>query len=794
MRQALLRSAPAAGVALSLLGCLGDAELDTRRPPVDLETGYDDTGIPFDPRDEVGVGGDVDGGGGSDGGDGGGSDGGGTDGGADATPDAPVGECDEARPCTAPLVCEDGFCVPECELAADCEEGFVCVDLACVEQECTSNDGCDPRDEICDGGLCVEAPCNLIAFEFDPGGTTYTSVHVAGDFNATAEVWPPTIAAGGWPLTFDADAGVWFGRFEIDNGVYEYKLVLNEETFILDPNATSTVPDPFGGENGVLTVDCDGSGTSSCGDLDAFDWRDTVMYFVMVDRFYDGDGEADPVAGATDGDAFTGASGQYEGGDLAGVTARMDYLADLGVTALWLSAPFENRELAGAAIDPGADPRQYSGYHGYWPSPENIDYSDPDNPSPRPRVESRIGTEADLRALIAAAHGADSANGQGIRVLFDYVMNHVDLESGLYRANPSWFARRDGNFALCGPENLWDDPFWGTRCAFTSYLPPFDFDVPAARAWSVADAVWWAKEYGIDGYRLDAIKHVSLQWLRDLRSALSREFPDPLGGRFYLVGETFAYDDRDLLRRFVDPETLLDGQFDFPFKARLCEALFTPGGNLGDFATWMAGNDSFYGEGSLMTTWIGNHDIPRAIHFASGQIGNCREGSNTSNGWTSSYPQPGEASAYERLGLAFAVMMTNPGIPLIYYGDEIGLAGGGDPDNRRMMPRSDAGLSAAQLALRETVAELGRIRGENPVLARGRRVTRSADRDTWVYSMIGCGEGSPDITVAINRGDNARTLAIPAGTWEDLRASATVDGGSVSVGARDFAVLRRAVE
>lgn len=763
---------------LVIAGCLDARELDTERSVVVLDTGYSETGIPYDPRDQPNPGADV------------GSDD------TQSTPDpsedtGPVGQCDEERPCAAPLVCDAGFCVPECEDAADCGEGFVCAEFECVEQQCTTNAQCDARTEVCGGGLCVEAPCNLIAFQYDPGATTYTSVHVAGDFNATDAVWPPTIADGGWPLVYDPSTETWFGRFEVPNGSYGYKLVLNEDTFITDPNSASTTPDPFGGENSVLNVACDGSSDSTCGDLAEFDWRDTVMYFVMIDRFADGDGAADPVASATGGDALSGASGQYEGGDLQGVLEEMDYLAELGVTALWLSAPYENRDTAGAAIDPGADPNLYSGYHGYWPSPENINFSNLTNPSPRPRVESRIGDEDDLRAVIAAAHGAESANGHGIRVLFDYVMNHVDSESGLYTANPSWFAKRDGNTVLCGPENLWNDPFWGVRCGFTNYLPPFDFDVAAARAWSIADAVWWAQEFGIDGYRLDAIKHVPMQWLTDLRTALNAAFEDPLGGRFYLVGETFAYDDRDLLALYVDPATRLDGQFDFPMKARLCEALFTPGGSLAEFAAWMSGNDTFYGEGSIMTTWIGNHDIPRAIHFASREIGNCREGSNTSNGWTRNFPQPVDTAAYERLELSFAVMMTNPGVPLIYYGDEIGLAGGGDPDNRRLMPWDDSRLLPAQLALRQSVATLARIRAENPVVARGRRITRSADRDTWVYSMVGCGAGSPDITVAINRADASRGVEIPSGNWTNLITDSVVTSSTINVPARSYVILRR---
>jgi glycosidase len=615
---------------------------------------------------------------------------------------------------------------------------------------------------------------------------TYSSVHVSGSFNEWA-----TTADLGFSLEFLASAGVWWGKFEFENGAYEYKLVLNDSEWIPDPENPDRVDDTFGDSNSVLTVDCsDMSGGGTCGDLDAFDWRDTVMYFAMIDRFSDSDGRNDSVPGATDGDS-DGPSGQYEGGDLQGIIDQMDYLTQLGVTALWLSAPYENRDSAGAAIDSSADPNFYSGYHGYWPSPANVDFSSPESPRPDPAVESRVGTAEDLHALVAAAHGAESANGQGVKVLFDYVMNHVDVESGLYASHPEWFATRDGSFALCGPENLWDDPFWGTRCAFTDYLPPFEFDNDDARAWSINDALWWAREFDIDGYRLDAIKHVSLQWLTDLRARLNGEFEDPDGGRFYLVGETFSYDDRDLLARFVDPETMLDGQFDFPFKARLCEAVFTPSGSLADFAGWLSGNDSFYGQGALMTTWIGNHDIPRAIHFASREIGNCREGSFPGNGWTNGFNQPAAAAPYERLGVAFAIMMTNPGIPLIYYGDEIGLAGGGDPDNRRMMVFADGDLLAPQVALRDAVSTLGRIRAENPVVARGRRITRSSTRDTWVYSMVGCGVGSPDVTVAINRANAATSVDVPVGSYLDLVEGGSMEGGSIPVPARGFRVLRR---
>ena len=343
------------------------------------------------------------------------------------------------------------------------------------------------------------------------GYTSATQVALTGSFTG----WAATAGEGAIAMTGDATG--WSVDYEFEPGVSSYKFVIDGTTWIHDSTNPDTDDDGFGGVNSVYR--CNVAGV--CGSPDDFDWRDTVMYFAMVDRFFDSDNISDPVNGATDGDATTGSSGQYEGGDLPGVSDKVPYLADLGVTSLWLSAPFENRNSAGQGL---SDDNLYSGYHGYWPSPANIDYGDPNNPSPRPAVESRIGNEQNLRDIIAGAHAATGANGHGIKVLFDYVMNHVDAESGLFGAHQDWFAWDGNGFRLCGSDcgghQCWDDSYWGTRCAFTDYLPPFDLYNDSARAWSVNDAIWWAKEMGIDGYRLDAIKHVPLSWLTDLRSRL----------------------------------------------------------------------------------------------------------------------------------------------------------------------------------------------------------------------------------------------------------------------------------
>jgi glycosidase len=632
-----------------------------------------------------------------------------------------------------------------------------------------------------DGGAAANG-CEAF-FRLDvPEAAGAAAVVLTGDFAG----WAATAGSGAIAMTHQPD-GAWSVIHPLDPGPHRYKFVIDGATWLADPSNPEAEDDGFGGHNSLYRC----VALASCGDPDSFDWRDSVMYFALVDRFFDSDGHADPVSGVSDGDAATASSGQYEGGDLAGVRAKLGYLADLGVTSIWLSAPYDNRDSAGAG---SSDDHSYSGYHGYWPSPAAIDYSDPDAPQPRPLVESRLGDEATLHALIADAHASASADGHGIKVLFDYVMKHVDDSSDLYAAHPDWFLYDDDGSgfrscgASCGDHLCWDDPYWTTRCAFTSYLPPLDLYNPAVRAWSIRDAVWWARTFDLDGYRLDAIKHVPMEWLTALRDRLGA---GPTADRFYMVGETFDYFNRGLLASFVDPATRLDGQFDFPFKRALCQGLFDPAGSLAGLAAFAAGNDTFYGPGSIMTTWIGNHDVPRAIGFAAWQLPSCTEGSHAGNSWTGNFPQPTGAAPYERLGLAFAAMMTGPGIPLIYYGDEVGLAGGGDPDNRRMMPWDDSALAAPQLALRARVRRLARLRGSLVALGRGTRQTLSADRDTWVYRM-GCAGGSGDaapVIVALNRADATRSVPLPAGTYVDRMTDQPVGGSSLELPPRGFAVL-----
>jgi len=613
-------------------------------------------------------------------------------------------------------------------------------------------------------GAAPGAECSVVHFRINNPSAEF--VQLAGSFTNWAEE----------PLNLEKVEGIWHRTLTLSEARYSYKYVV-DGAWIPDPENARTEDDGFGGVNSVVNVRCGGT----CGDLAVFDWRDAILYFAMIDRFYDSDGKASPVNGASGPDGF-GSSAQYEGGDIAGVEEKLGYLVDLGVTALWLTAPYDNRDAAGMGMSV-EDPHQYSAYHGYWPSPANTDYGQ-EPPVPLPLVEARIGDAAQLESLVTAAHESESANGHGVKVLLDYVMNHVDIDSGLYAAHPEWFYPTTEEY-LCGNKG------WGIDCTFTTYLPAFDFDNDEARAWSVADAMWWAKRFDLDGYRLDAIKHVPMAWLTDLRAALNDEIDSPDGDRFYLVGETYTWNEYNVLARYVNPSTKLDGQFDFPWRKAVCEATMA-NGSFADLNTFLTTNDSRYGQGAIMSTFLGNHDIPRVIHAGNGQLGDypCTQGSWLGIAWTPEFAQPIVEAPYRKLGLGFAVMMTNPGVPLIYYGDEIGLAGGGDPDNRRMMPWKESDLNQYQVDLRSRIRALANIRSENRALSRGSRTTISSSQDTWVYRMGGCGSEAPDVIVAVNKGNEATTVTVPESNTVDLLDESAATGAEIEVKAMDYRLLR----
>jgi glycosidase len=528
----------------------------------------------------------------------------------------------------------------------------------------------------------------------------------------------------------------------------------------------------------------DATGPGDGGSPTSFSWRDGIIYYIFADRFVDSNPLNNCVVpGVSPSEVGEPTSpAQYQGGDWAGITAKINegYFKSLGVNAIMITSPMTNTMTAGQGID--GDTHFYSAYHGYWPT-----RVDPQTPS------ACYGTPADLAAMVSTAHA------QGLKVLFDHTIVHVHSSSDIYLQHANWFwhTATGQPWCLCGTTGCDWDPFTGQglRCWFTTYLPHWNYTVPEARDFGVKMTVDWLNYYGADGLRLDAIKHVDESWLLATRTAITNEIssrrPDnPL----YLVGETY---DGNIatIARYVDPATRLDGQFEFPMRAEIVRIVMRRGGQMQDLATWMDQHANDYGPNAVMSTMLGTHDMQRVIHHGE----NVPVGGNEwedgrgpaprTGGWTNHPAQPSTAEAYERLANAFAVIFTNKGAPLVYYGDEIGLAGSGDPDNRRVMPWT--GLSAPQQALRDRVTALIKVRNQHPATRSGTRTTVVANANVWAYTLsYTSGLISDRIHVVINRGDAPATVMLPTGNLTELLAGGTGLGPSVTVPARQTRIYQ----
>ncbi len=503
--------------------------------------------------------------------------------------------------------------------------------------------------------------------------------------------------------------------------------------------------------------------------LDDRDWATGLLYFAFVDRFANGD---------TTNDAPEGADVDFAGGDWAGLRARLGYLDDLGVTVLWLTAPLNNAE---GGWDGQCD-ATFAGYHGYWPSGAGF--------------EEHFGDETELRALITDAHAL------GMRVMVDWVANHVHEDHDLYRTRPEWFNER----YLCVDDDDADGVTnWDQRpetCWFASYLPDFDYTQTEPLVGQVDEAIEFAKEWEIDGFRIDAVKHMPHSVFVNSQVRIREEIEHREAGGtedFRTIGETF-----DSYWRIAEylGEAELDSQFDFPLYYAVLAAFARDEIGLSDgdgsLQASLAASQAAYG-GATMSTFLGNHDVERFLTHAAGEVSSAGgDGACGDDGkLRAAAVAPAGDEPYARLRLAWTFLLTTPGLPLIYYGDEIGLPGHADPDNRQLM-RFDDALSAPEQATLEHVQALGQARREHPSFALGTSVPWwENEADVWAFARAYEGDG---VLVVLNRGTSARTLknglafaGLPAGRWVDVLSGESFmsDGDtlSVSVPARSSRVL-----
>jgi len=499
-----------------------------------------------------------------------------------------------------------------------------------------------------------------------------------------------------------------------------------------------------------------------------FDWRDASLYFVLTDRFADGDdSNNDPVPGVEP-------IANWQGGDFEGLRQKIEsgYFDALGVNAIWLSSIVQNTQGAW----PGDFDRLYAAYHSYWPVStgwrDGVTF-----PGVSP-IEPHFGDLDTFRAMVDAAHQ------RGIRVVVDFVANHVHADS------PWWQMAQGADQAVFHEpafgckETDWSQPI---RCWFAPYLPDLEYkNVETMNA--IVDHAWWlVRETGIDGFRLDAVKHMvddfgfAVRATLDARLRYSRQ-------RFYLVGETFTGEDGQAqLAAYIGPDQL-DGQFDFPLYWRMTDVFMREARDL----RALAGDPMDYGPHAVMSNFLGNHDVCRALSQADGVFSDiwCNDGKSLA--WSDPPSVPVDALPFKRLRLAWTFLLTTPGVPLFYYGDEYGMPGAGDPDNRRLMDFT--GLSDNQAETLDYVRGLGVLRRAHPALRRGRRETvfMSDDGLFWIYRMT---LGADQVVVALNRGETARVGTLPpAGVnWVDgltgIPVSGSMAGVEIEVPPRGAAVL-----
>lgn len=374
--------------------------------------------------------------------------------------------------------------------------------------------------------------------------------------------------------------------------------------------------------------------------------KSAVFYQIMPDRFANGDTRNDPPEVSPWGDTPTRES--FFGGDLQGIMDHLDYLCDLGITALYLTPLFTAPS-----------------NHKY----DTVDYW---------QVDPHIGDLALLKALTAAAHE------RGIRVVLDAVFNHIGVDSPQFQhviehgeSSPyaDWFHIR--RFPVLPGQ---DKPAYDTF-GFFAHMPKLNTAHPATRDYLLDVARYWLSEVGIDGWRLDVSNEIDHAFWRAFRTMVKEINPEAL-----IIGETWS----DSMRWLQGDQ--FDSVMNYPLADRLLDYLMTEETDAYSFAAELHQLLMRYPQqaNEVMFNLPASHDTPRLLTLL------------------------GEDK--RKLKLAVAFLMTFTGMPCLFYGDEVGLTGGDDPDCRKCMVWEDDQQDRELLAWYKAMI---RLRKEHPVLTTG---------------------------------------------------------------------------
>ncbi|WP_307663889.1 pullulanase-type alpha-1,6-glucosidase [Streptomyces sp. V1I1] len=506
------------------------------------------------------------------------------------------------------------------------------------------------------------------------------------------------------------------------------------------------------------------------------------FYFVLPDRFANGDTSNDR-GGLTGSRLETGYDpadkGFYQGGDLKGLTQKLDYIKGLGTTAIWMAPIFKNRPVQGTGKDASA------AYHGYWIT----DFT---------QVDPHFGTNADLAKLI------DKAHGKGMKVFFDVITNHtadtVDYAEKAYGYRPKGaypYLDKDGRpfDDRDGIKKVDADSFPYTPTAGGQKVPAwlndptmyhnrgdstFAGESSEYGDFSGLDDLWterpevvkgmrqiyekWVQDFDIDGFRIDTVKHVDMDFWTQWATALDAYAAERGRDDFFMFGEVFAADTA-ITSPYVT-RGRLDATLDFPFQD--AARAYASQGAPADKLAAVFGNDYRYTTDKAnayeQVTFLGNHDM--------GRIGTFLKQDN---------PKADDTELLKRARLANELMFLGRGNPVIYYGDEQGFTGaGGDKDARQSLFASKTAdyLDDDQLGADRThasdaydpahpvyrsIAALSKLTKDHPALRNGVQQERYAKDSVYAFSRTDAKArtGPVEYLVAANNGTAPKTVTLP---------------------------------
>lgn len=469
--------------------------------------------------------------------------------------------------------------------------------------------------------------------------------------------------------------------------------------------------------NDLLIPLQDGSPVLDANQLTRHDANAQVLYSLLVDRFNNGRLDNDEPLNRPDVDPRV----DYKGGDLKGVTNKIQegFFDSLGINTLWISPITQNpKDAWGQYHNPDT---KFSGYHGYWPIYNT-------------QIDHRMGTDADLKELLAKAHE------HKMNVILDYVANHMHINSPTLKAHPDWIT---DSILPDGRRNfeLWDEARLTTW--FDKHIPTLDLEREEVCEAMTDTALYWIEHYDFDGYRHDACKHIPLNYWRMFTRKMKTRYPDrPL----WMIGET--YGDNELIGSYVKTG-MLNAQFDFNIYHTAIDVLGKKGESMKRLAETIDESLASYGAHHTMGNISGNHDKIRFISLAGGAISWDEDGKaagwNRNIGVTADGNAERETVAFKKALLLEVLNLTIPGVPCIYQGDEYGQCGANDPDNRRMM--RFGGLSANEQWIRGQMEQLIHLRRSSMPLLYGDYKLLYVDDSVLVFSRTYMGK---EVVVALN--------------------------------------------